>query len=175
MILPTLLILLDCVLIQHFLSHLPLIQMPLSFLWSAQISDVFVLLRPLLSFFHFQGFPHAVEDAVRLLVVAILDVTPILVVVVVSVTLILVALIFSWPLVFQSTAFQCLLGFLLAIVEISFWSPNWIKDSLLFVLLLMSRSADQMLRLLKHLSGTDISQPGSQVLRRPGSSLGSID
>ena len=32
-----------------------------------------------------------------------------------------------------------------------------------------------MLRLLKNLSGTDISQPGSRVLRRPGSSLGSID
>ena len=32
-----------------------------------------------------------------------------------------------------------------------------------------------VLRLLKNLSGTDISQPGSRVLRRPGSSLGSID
>ena len=65
--------------------------MPLSFLWSAQVSVVFVLLRPLLSFFRFQGLAHAVEDAVRLLVVASLDVTPVLVVV--SVTLVLVAVV----------------------------------------------------------------------------------
>ena len=58
--------------------------MLLSFLWSAQVSDVFVLL-PVLSFFRFQGFAHAVEDAVRLLFVASLDVT--LVLVVVKVTL----------------------------------------------------------------------------------------
>ena len=32
-----------------------------------------------------------------------------------------------------------------------------------------------LLRLLKNLSGTDISQPGSRVLRQPNSSLGSID
>ena len=32
-----------------------------------------------------------------------------------------------------------------------------------------------LLRLLKNLSGTDISQPGSQALRRTGSSQGSID
>ena len=32
-----------------------------------------------------------------------------------------------------------------------------------------------LLRLLKNLSGTDISQPGSRILRRPSSSLRSID
>ena len=32
-----------------------------------------------------------------------------------------------------------------------------------------------LLRLLKNLSGTDISQPGSRKLRRPGSSPGSTD
>ena len=31
-----------------------------------------------------------------------------------------------------------------------------------------------MLRMLKNLSATDISQPGSRVLRRPGSSQSSI-
>ena len=58
-----------------------------------------------------------------------------------------------------------------------FGPPGRIEDSLLFVslLLLLSGSADQMLRLLKNISGTVISQHGSQVLRRPGSSLGSID
>ena len=48
--------------------------MPLSFLWSAQVSDVFVPRLPLLSFFRFNGLTHAVEDAVRLLVVVFLDV-----------------------------------------------------------------------------------------------------
>ena len=38
-----------------------------------------------------------------------------------------------------------------------------------------SYMASNLLRLLKNLSGTDISQPSSRVLRRPGSSLGSID
>ena len=33
----------------------------------------------------------------------------------------------------------------------------------------------KQLRLLKNLSGGDISQPGSRALRRPGSSQGSID
>ena len=54
--------------------------MPLSLLWSAQVSDVFVLCRLQHSVFRFQGLAHAVEDAVRLLV-ASLDVTPVVVVV----------------------------------------------------------------------------------------------
>ena len=58
--------------------------MPFSFLWSAQVSDVFVLRQPLLSFFRFQGLAQAVEDTVRLLVVATSDVTLALVVVVVT-------------------------------------------------------------------------------------------
>ena len=37
------------------------------------------------------------------------------------------------------------------------------------------RVMHSLLRLLKNLSGTDISQSGSRVLHRPGSSLGSID
>ena len=56
--------------------------MLLSFLWSAQVSYVFLLL-PLLSFIRFQVLAHAVEDAVHLLVVASLDLTLVLVVVVV--------------------------------------------------------------------------------------------
>ena len=84
---------------QQFLSHLPLIRMPLSFFWSAQVSDVFVLRLPLLSFFRFQGLTHTFEVAVRLLFVASLDVTlvavvVVVVVVVVSVTLVLFAVIF---------------------------------------------------------------------------------
>ena len=63
--------------------------MCLSFFWSARISDVFVLLRPLLSFFRFQLAP-AVEDAVCLLVVGSLDVISVLVV---GVTLVLVAVV----------------------------------------------------------------------------------
>ena len=46
-----------------------------------------VPLRPLLSFFRFQGLAPAVDDAVRLLVVASLEVTPALVVVVVNLVL----------------------------------------------------------------------------------------
>ena len=56
--------------------------MPLSFLWPAQVSDVFVLLLPLLSFFRFQGFAHAVENAV--FYVASSDIIPALVAVVVT-------------------------------------------------------------------------------------------
>ena len=56
--------------------------MLLSFLWSAQVSYVFLLLLPLLSFFRFQVLTHAVEDAVHLLVVASLNVTLVVVVVV---------------------------------------------------------------------------------------------
>ena len=68
--------------------------MPLSFQWSAQVSDVFVLRRPLLSFFRFKGLAHVVENVTRLLVVAILDVTLVLVVVVVvNVTLVLAAVV----------------------------------------------------------------------------------
>ena len=63
--------------------------MPLSSLWSAQVAGVFVVIRPLLSFFRFQGLAHAVEDAVRLLVVASLDVTPVLVVVVLTVVIVI--------------------------------------------------------------------------------------
>ena len=66
--------------------------MPLSFLWSAQVSDVFVPRLPLLSFFRFQVLARAVEDAVRFLVVVFLDVALVLVVVVVvAVTLVLAA------------------------------------------------------------------------------------
>ena len=75
--------------------------MPLSLLWSAQVSDVFVLLRPLLSFFRFQGFAYAFEDAVLLLVVASLHVIPVLVVICVAlvlvdvvVTLVIAAVVF---------------------------------------------------------------------------------
>ena len=60
--------------------------MLLSFLWSAQVSDVFVRRLPLL-FFRFQGPSHAVEDAVRLLVVVFFDVTLVLVNVVLSLVL----------------------------------------------------------------------------------------
>ena len=69
--------------------------MPSSFLWSARVSEVFVLRRPLLSLFRLQGLAHAVEDANRLLVVATLDVTLVLVLVVavVSVTLVLVVVV----------------------------------------------------------------------------------
>ena len=56
--------------------------MLLSFLWSAQVSDVFALRRLQLSFFRFQGLAQAVKDTVCLLVVASLDVTLVLVVVV---------------------------------------------------------------------------------------------
>ena len=59
-----------------------MMQMLLSFLWSAQVSYVFLLLLSLLSFFRFQVLAHAVEDAVHLLVVASLEVTLVLVVVV---------------------------------------------------------------------------------------------
>ena len=62
--------------------------MPLSFHWSAQISDVFVVRRPLLFFFRFKRLVHAVEDAVRLLVVASLNVTLVLVVDVVVVVVV---------------------------------------------------------------------------------------
>ena len=72
--------------------------MLLSFLCSAQVSDVFVLRLPLLSFFRFQGLTYTFEVAVRLLFVASLEVTllvvVVVVVVVVSVTLVLVAVIF---------------------------------------------------------------------------------
>ena len=63
--------------------------MLLGFLWSAQVSDVFVVCRPLLFLFRLQGLTHAVGDAVCLLFVASLDVTPLLVAVVavVNVTL----------------------------------------------------------------------------------------
>ena len=44
----------------------------------------------------------------------------------------------------------------------------------MFVLLLLSGSVDQMLRLLKNLSGTDVSQPGSLGLRQLGSSMNQI-
>ena len=47
------------------------------------------------------------------------------------------------------------------------WNWEILHFSHLFIL--------RLLRLPKNLSGTDISQPGSRVLRRPGSSLGSID
>ena len=87
---PTRLFFCDFVLIQHFLSHLPLIQMLLSFFWSAQVSYVFLLLLPLLSFFRFQVLAHAVQDAVHLLVVASLDVTLVLDVVVVTLVLVVV-------------------------------------------------------------------------------------
>ena len=50
-----------------------------------------------------------------------------------------------------------------SILERKFGRPHVIID------------AQLVLRLLKNLSGTDISQPGSRVLRRPGSSRGSID
>ena len=62
--------------------------MPLSFFWSANISDVLDLRRPLLSFFRFQGLTHAVKDAIRLLVVASLVITPALVAVVVVVVVV---------------------------------------------------------------------------------------
>ena len=39
----------------------------------------------------------------------------------------------------------------------------------------LSEKQKTLLRLQKNLSGTDISRPGSRVLRRPGSSLSSID
>ena len=65
--------------------------MHLSFLWSARVSDVFVFRQPLLFFFRFQGLAHAVEDAVRFLIVAALDITPVLVVVVFVVNAILLA------------------------------------------------------------------------------------
>ena len=68
--------------------------MLLSFRWSAQVSDVFVLRLILLSFFRFQGLTNAFEVAARLLFVASLDVNLVLVVVVVSVNLVLVAVIF---------------------------------------------------------------------------------
>ena len=67
--------------------------MPLSFLWSAQVSVVIVLRRPLLPFVRFQGLAHAFEGAVRLLVVASLDVTPLVVVVVVVVVIVVVILL----------------------------------------------------------------------------------
>ena len=59
--------------------------MLLSFLWSAQVSDVFVHRLSLLSLFRFQGLAHAVEDAVSLPFVASLDVTLVLAAVVVAV------------------------------------------------------------------------------------------
>ena len=61
--------------------------MLLSFLWSAQVSDVIVFPFPLLSIFRFQRFAHVVEDVVCLLFVASLDVTLVLVIVVVNVTI----------------------------------------------------------------------------------------
>ena len=65
--------------------------MLLSFLWSAQASDVFVLCWPLLSLLGFQKLTHAVEDAVRFLVFASLDVTLVADVVVEVVNVILLA------------------------------------------------------------------------------------
>ena len=56
--------------------------MLLSFLWSAQVSDVFVVCRPLPFLFRLQGPTHAAGDAVCLLFVASLDVTTLLVAVV---------------------------------------------------------------------------------------------
>ena len=53
-----------------------------SFFWSVQVSDVFDVRRPLLSFCHFQGLAHAVKDAVSISAVAALEVTLVLVVVV---------------------------------------------------------------------------------------------
>ena len=61
--------------------------------WWAQVSDVFVLRLPLLSFFRFQGLAHAVKDVVRLLFAASLDV--ILALVAVVVTLVLVVAVVS--------------------------------------------------------------------------------
>ena len=63
--------------------------MPLSCLWSAQVSVVIVLRRPLLPFVSFQGLAHAFGGAVRLLVVASLDVTPLVVVVVVVIVVVI--------------------------------------------------------------------------------------
>ena len=70
--------------------------MLLNFLWSAQVSDVFLLRRPLLSFFCFEALNLSFEDAVRLLVVPSLGVTPVVVVVVVvvvKVSLVLIAVV----------------------------------------------------------------------------------
>ena len=64
----------------------------LSFLWSAQVSDVFVLRLPLLSLFRFLGLAQAVEDAVHLLDVVFLDVTLVLVIVVVTLVLVVVVI-----------------------------------------------------------------------------------
>ena len=66
--------------------------MPLSFLLSAQISDVFVIRRPLLSFFSFQGLVHTVENAVCFRVVAFLTLL-LFAVAVVSLTLVLVVVV----------------------------------------------------------------------------------
>ena len=65
----------------------------MSFLWSAEVSDVFVLRLPLLSFFRFQVLAHAVEDAARLLLVASFDVAHVLVAVVVVVAVVNVTLL----------------------------------------------------------------------------------
>ena len=73
--------------------------MPLSFLWSVQVSDVFVLLRPLLSFFCFQGLTHDVANVIRLLGFSILNATLVLVVFVVNVTLVLIDVVVTLALV----------------------------------------------------------------------------
>ena len=57
------------------------------------VSNVLVFRRPLLFFFRFQGLNLAVEDVVRLLVVASLDVNPFLVVTVIVVVVVVVVLV----------------------------------------------------------------------------------
>ena len=98
--------------------------MPLSFFWSAQVSDVFVLLRPLLSFFRFGGLAHAVEDAVRLLVFVSFAVAHVLVVVFVTlvlaavvVTLVLAAVVVSLVI---AAVVVVLIAILLAVDEAIF-------------------------------------------------------